>query len=965
MATQPARLGIHDPLLARYAAAGWISDGLLTDPAAVILTEISRGPDPGGARSRLAAILESEPRMAAAILDGDALGAAVVAITGASRALAEVAAADPDALRAAAGGALSAIHLATPDEDLPQASVRLRAGVRKALLGIAVGDLTGRLSMPEVGRALSDVADAAAASALETAAHITGASVPMAVIGMGKWGGRELNYASDIDLLFVYQGGDSEGASAKRIAETFIALLDGRGNGAFRVDADLRPEGRRGPLVRSLRSYRAYWERWAETWEMQALLKARPVAGDSVLGAAFVDAAEPFVFPETLGAEAVREIRSMKAKAEQATALGGAAVEIKKGVGGIRDVEFAVQLLQLVHGRSDPALRGANTLDALAVLGGGGYVRPEDAGTLAAAYNWLRDVEHRLQLFELNQTHTLPSDPSRRERIAKAMGYRDDAALTAATAFDHDLVKRRTEVRTIHERLFYRPLLEAFADSPAAGLTEEGAARQLAALGFADTEAARRAFTDLTGGLSRRSRLMQQMLPLMLKWLSRAPNPDLGLSQLRLLVTTTPDNARLIAALRDNPATAERLCSLLGTSRLLGRLVDRIPSSLARLGSDPAPDHPDPDALAAEASRLVTLRTTHDERIAALRRFAQGQLLWIAEADLRGDADHLIVGQRLTDMSDAIAAAALSMAIDEATVQGHPPPDIAVIAMGKWGGNELNYASDLDALLVHAPGDEEATASALDVAERFVTIVDAVAADGPGRGIDLGLRPEGRKGPLIRSIDSYRAYYERWAETWEFHALLRARPVAGETTLATTFMDLAGPLAHRAGFGDRETRAIRAMKARIESERIPPGDDPDFHVKLGRGGMADIEWTVQLLQLSYAAENPSLRSPETLTALNRLVEAGHLDREDGAVLAAAYAFCATVRNRLYLQAGRARDSLPTEPLEVTRLARSLGYEHDPRASLREEYRRTTRRARRVVERVFYGTPARQGGESSR
>jgi len=907
----------------QQAGSGWISDGLLTDPAAVILTEISRGPDPGGARSRLAAILESEPRMAAAILDGDALGAAVVAITGASRALAEVAAADPDALRAAAGGALSAIHLATPDEDLPQASVRLRAGVRKALLGIAVGDLTGRLSMPEVGRALSDVADAAAASALETAAHITGASVPMAVIGMGKWGGRELNYASDIDLLFVYQGGDSEGASAKRIAETFIALLDGRGNGAFRVDADLRPEGRRGPLVRSLRSYRAYWERWAE------------------------------------------EIRSMKAKAEQATALGGAAVEIKKGVGGIRDVEFAVQLLQLVHGRSDPALRGANTLDALAVLGGGGYVRPEDAGTLAAAYNWLRDVEHRLQLFELNQTHTLPSDPSRRERIAKAMGYRDDAALTAATAFDHDLVKRRTEVRTIHERLFYRPLLEAFADSPAAGLTEEGAARQLAALGFADTEAARRAFTDLTGGLSRRSRLMQQMLPLMLKWLSRAPNPDLGLSQLRLLVTTTPDNARLIAALRDNPATAERLCSLLGTSRLLGRLVDRIPSSLARLGSDPAPDHPDPDALAAEASRLVTLRTTHDERIAALRRFAQGQLLWIAEADLRGDADHLIVGQRLTDMSDAIAAAALSMAIDEATVQGHPPPDIAVIAMGKWGGNELNYASDLDALLVHAPGDEEATASALDVAERFVTIVDAVAADGPGRGIDLGLRPEGRKGPLIRSIDSYRAYYERWAETWEFHALLRARPVAGETTLATTFMDLAGPLAHRAGFGDRETRAIRAMKARIESERIPPGDDPDFHVKLGRGGMADIEWTVQLLQLSYAAENPSLRSPETLTALNRLVEAGHLDREDGAVLAAAYAFCATVRNRLYLQAGRARDSLPTEPLEVTRLARSLGYEHDPRASLREEYRRTTRRARRVVERVFYGTPARQGGESSR
>ncbi|MCJ7725592.1 MAG: bifunctional glutamine-synthetase adenylyltransferase/deadenyltransferase, partial [Acidimicrobiia bacterium] len=677
MSTQPGRLGIREPLLARYAAAGWVAEGLLTGPASVLLAEIARGPDPGGARIRMAALLSSDPAMSTDLLADPDLGAAAVAIAGASRALSEVAITDPRSLRDAARGIVHPIEAVDPADDVPEAIVALRTGVRTALLAIAVGDLTGRLSMPEVGAALSETADTAAAAALAAAIRMVGTDIPMNVVAMGKWGGRELNYASDIDVLFVYEGGDEAGDAARRVAETFISLLDGRGNGAFRVDADLRPEGRGGPLARSLASYQAYWERWAETWELQALLKARPVAGDPDLGSAFLAAAEPFVFPETLGAEAVREIRSMKARTEQTTGTGGD-IEIKRGVGGIRDVEFAAQLLQLVHGRSDPALRGANTLQALTVLGDGGYVRPEDAAELADAYRWLRNVEHRLQLFGLRQTHTLPSDPSRRERLAKAMGYRDDDTGTAAAAFDRDLIWRRATVRTIHERLFYRPLLEAFAASPAVRLTEQGAARQLGALGYADTAAARRAFSDLTGGLSRRSSLMQQMLPLMLDWLSEAPDPDLGLSQLRLLVTTTPDNAALIASLRDNPVIAERLCRLLGTSRLLGRLVDRIPASLARLGEGAGEAFPDPATLEAEAVRLVGVRADHDDRIAALRRFSQERLLWIAGADLMGAVDHESVGHRLTAVRDALAAAALEMAVGETAPDGGPVPAVAV-----------------------------------------------------------------------------------------------------------------------------------------------------------------------------------------------------------------------------------------------------------------------------------------------
>jgi len=970
MAANPSRYGIRQSLLARYEAVGWVTDGHLAGAAERLLAEVAVGPDPGGARSRLAAILEADPNMSADLLSDRKLGDAAVAIAGASRALASIAAANPAALRTAARGEIPALAEDSPDAGIDDAGACLRRGVRTALLGIAVGDLTGRLSMPQVGRALSDLADRAAASALQTARrHVGGGGVPMAVIAMGKWGGRELNYASDIDALFVYEAArkDEDGAAeyAKRVAEAFITLLGGHGDGAaFRVDADLRPEGRMGPLARSLSSYRAYWERWAETWELQAMLKARPAAGDSELGRGFVTAAEPFVFPETLGVDAVREVRSMKAKAESLVSGGGQAVEIKRGVGGIRDVEWAAQLLQLVHGRSDPALRGANTLEALTVLGEGGYVRPDDVETLAEAYHWLRDAEHRLQLYNLRQTHTLPADPSGRERVARAMGYRDEGERPAAGAFDEDLVAKRAAVRTIHERLFYRPLLEAFAASPAIRLTEEGASRQLAALGFLDAGAAGRAFADLTGGLSRRSRLMQQMLPLMLGWLSEAPDPDLGLGQLRLLVTTATDNTELIAAMRDNPVAAERLCTLLGTSRLLGRLIDRVPASLARLGDDEAlGEIPDTASLTEEALNLVAIRSGRDEQVAALRRLAHGHLLWTAGADLVGGAGHEEVGRRLTTLSDALAAAALQMAVNETAAGGDPPPPMALIGMGKWGGGELNYASDLDGLLVHSPGDHRATAAALEAAERFVSIIDAVASDGPGRGIDLDLRPEGRKGPLTRSLDSYLAYYDRWAETWEFQALLRARPVAGDTATAAAFMGLAGPPPHRTDFGDDETRAVRAMKARIEHERIPPGDDPDFHMKLGRGGMADVEWTVQLLQLRHRLNGSAGREPSTLFALNGLVEAGHLSGGDGEILRSAYAFCATVRNRLYLQAGRTRDSLPADPLEVTRLATSLGYDRDPRASLREEYRRVTRRARRVMERVFYGSQARHGRDS--
>lgn len=909
------------------------------------LADLAAGPDPEGTAARLARVLESAPTLAATARGDADLAGRLVAICGAGRALAGIAANLGDA-------ALDALRTPVPpggeiavDATDPVPALRRQVGAR--LLAIAGLDLTGRITMPAVGAALSDLADAAARAALDYA--LAGTEVTMAVIALGKWGGRELNYASDIDLVFVHEG---DADAATDVAARFIALLAERTDGgvAFRVDADLRPEGAAGPLSRTIESYTAYWQQWAHTWEFQAMLKARHAAGDEELATAFLEAVRPFVHPESLGGDAVREIRAMKARTER---LVSGPDELKRGVGGIRDVEFAVQLLQLVHGRADADLRSANTLEALERLGAGGYVRPDDAAALTAAYQWLRDVEHRIQLQDLRQTHSIPSDAAARTRLAKVMGYRDRPTQTALAQFEADLVRYRTAVRDIHERLFYRPLLEAFA----AAAPAEKIDRQLVALGFTDSTAARTAVADLTTGLSRRSRLMQQLLPLMMEWLSIAPDPDLGLAQLRLLVAGEADNAALIGALRDNPGAAERLCRLLGTSRTAGRLLDRLPAMLPMLGDDAAlVAAPPRAALVAAAIGRSEARDDHRARTLALHRFWSEHLVATIAADVAGLIDVVAVGRRLTDTADALVAGLLASAAAEVAAEGRTPPPVAVIALGKWGGGELTYASDLDGLIVFAPtGDPGDAATAARVAELLVESLASSPLGLPPPPLDLDLRPEGKKGVIARSLASYREYWERWALTWEHQALLRSRPAAGDPALGAEFLGAAHALAHPQRLDDEQVRAIRAMKARVEQERIPLGEDPDFHVKLGRGALADVEWAVQLLQMEHGHAIPALRTASTLQALAALHDAGVVDAEDAAALDAAYRFCAAVRNRLYLRAGRTRDSLPTDPIEAAVVARSLGYDLAPRTALRQEYRRLTRRARRVVERRFYGS----------
>ena len=888
------------------------------------------------ALQRIAAV---HPDLPTRMADDPPLGAAVLAVVTASPWLARVCATDPlaiDVLADLDGAGLAPV----PDRSEPFA--RLRRLKELGVLRIAARDLLGLDPVEVVGTSLSGLAEDLLDEALQSTSY---PSDGMAVIGLGKLGAAELNYASDIDLMLVSP--ERSGSTAGTVdPRPFVELA----RAAWRVDLDLRPEGRSGALIRTLPSYQAYWARWAEAWEFQALLKARAVAGDDALGSTFAVAAAEHVWGRPFGAEEIRQLRRMKSRAESVLLRRNLAErEIKRGPGGIRDIEFAVQLLQLVHGRSDPALRTPATIAALGALSAGGYVAPEDAEALAAAYRFLRRVEHRLQLYEGEQAHTLPRSPDRRSHLALVMGYRHDGNRSAEQQFDDDLRDQRATARSIHERLFFRPLLEAFTSvravttvRPQAGLAEQAVVERLAAFGFADAARTGQAVSELTRGFSRISQLMQRMLPLLLDWISTSPDPDQGLLGLRVLASGPQSRDRLVAVCRESPAGAMQLCQLLGTAPRFARDLQRHPDGLAGLASGDFPAARSPEELRDRADGTLRWRSGEGSAELGLHLFAQAEKLRVGARDVLGLDGPATVGVALSDLADAVVEAALA--------QIDPDLPFAVIGMGRLGGREMGYASDLDLLMVwDLRGDEVSPTDGAARAEATaIALTRLIGGESPATGayrVDLNLRPEGRQGPTARSLGSYAAYYDRWAEPWERQALLRSRFVAGDPGIADGFRRLVDQFVWEKRLTDGDVREIRRSKARIEKERVPAGEDPKFHLKLGPGSMSDVEWTVQLLQLRHQVPGTA-----TMEGIRNLLGAGAIGAADAAVLEDAYDFCTRTRNRLSLIRDAPGDSLPVTGSVLSTLARSLGY---TAPGLRNEYTRLTRRARRVMERLFY------------
>ena len=911
----------------------------------------------------------------------------------------------PDALRSPEAAELRADLLiavgAKPDDPEPVANpagaqegnlaTALPAAYQRRLLHLAARDLTGAITVDETAAELADLAAAALEAALAIArSQLPPGSAParLAVIAMGKCGGRELNYASDVDVIFV---GAPAGSADARAAEPAAAEADtsalrtatqlaaglirtcsqSTAEGAlFPVDPNLRPEGRDGPLVRTLASHVAYYQRWAKTWEFQALLKARPVAGDRELGQAYLDALSPMVWQASRRPHFVADVQAMRRRVIGNLAPGEAPRQLKLGPGGLRDIEFAVQLLQLVHGRTDESLRERGTLPALAALARGGYVGREDAASMAAAYRFLRTVEHLLQLRQLRRTHTLPEDPAALRRLGRALRRartRSGAAAPAPPSRADPAAElmaqwrlHAREARRLHEKLFYRPLLDAVARLPtgAVRLTREEARARLEALGYADPAGALRHIEALTSGVSRRASIQRTLLPVMLGWFADAAQPDAGLLAFRQVSDALGDSPWYLRLLRDDTNVARRMARLLASSRYATDLLMRAPETVALLGSDEQLAPRPATALHTEATAVVSRHASAADAARAVRALRRRELLRTAAADLLGVTTVEETEEALTVITAVTIGGALAAAIGQFERESGPlPTRITVVGMGRFGGRETGYGSDADVMFVHDPlpgvADQAASRAAHTVAEELRRLLAQPAPD-PPLEVDPGLRPEGRQGPLVRTLASYRAYYQRWSLAWEAQALLRADPAAGDRELGERFKALADEFRYPAGgISAAAVLEIRRLKARMEAERMPRGTDPAMHLKLGPGGLSDVEWVVQLLQLTHAHEVPALRTTRTLTALTAAQQAGLIDRNDAAALAGSWRLATRIRNAVVLLRGRSSDVLPAKQAELAAVSRILGYPPDASQDLVEDYRRTARRARAVMERLFY------------
>jgi [glutamine synthetase] adenylyltransferase / [glutamine synthetase]-adenylyl-L-tyrosine phosphorylase len=990
---QLLRHGFTDP-----AAAVRLLDAEPLRPAAdaSLLDALGSVADPDLALRGLARLVEALPPAEQSVLI-DTLHAAkplrdrLLAVLGASEGLGDHLARHPGQWRAlAAFEAAADLHPGTGEFETALAPATdpdaLRVHYREALLAIAARDMTGTTGFTETAAELADLATATLRAALRIAldeAPDDAGLCRLAVIGMGKCGGRELNYVSDVDVIFVAEPADGveEGTgiqAATRLAATMMRICSAStGEGTiWPVDANLRPEGRNGPLVRTLSSHVAYYRRWAKTWEFQALLKARPVAGDPALGAEYHAAVAPLVWRAAERENFVPDVQAMRRRVESSIPAAQLERELKLGPGGLRDVEFAVQLLQLVHGRTDPELRRPTTLDALAALAARGYVGRQDAASLDASYRFLRTVEHRIQLHRLRRTHLMPTDTAELRRLGRSLGFTTEPV----TELTEEWKRHTAAVRRLHEKLFYRPLLDAVArlEAGQVRLGPEAARERLVALGYADPAAALRHLKALASGVTRKAAIQRTLLPVLLDRFADSADPDAGLLGFRKVsdaLGTTPWYLRL---LRDEGAAAEHLARVLSAGRLAPDLLLRAPEAVALLGDPEGLTPRGRAALDQEVLAAVGRADSPEQAVAAARGVRRRELFRTAAGDIVGayrsegapEAPGPVldrVGAALTDINAATLAGALRAATEARTAaRGGPPPTrLAVIAMGRFGGHELGYGSDTDVLFVHEPADgadeREAGEAAFAIANETIRLLQLPSVD-PPLVVDADLRPEGRSGSLVRTLTGYAAYYRRWSLVWESQALLRAQPVAGDTALGERFTALIDPLRYpEDGLGERAVREIRRLKARMEAERLPRGADPTTHTKLGRGGLSDIEWTVQLLQLRHAGYEPALRTTRTRPALAAATAAGLLEAEDAAVLDEAWVLASRVRNAVMLVRGRPLDTFPTDPRELAAIARYLGYE--PGAArqqytgssgeMLDDYRRTTRRARAVVERLFY------------
>ncbi len=875
----------------------------------------------------------------------------------------------------------------------------LRLFNRRELLRIGVADILDNLDLVDTTQQLSCLAEITLQEAFEVThaellrrhgepreADPEGAArrSSFTIMGLGKLGGAELNFSSDIDIIYLYSGeGETLPSSSEsikvdnrfyfsRLAEMINkAIGDPSEEGhCFRVDLRLRPGGRSGSLALSLRAYEMYYETQGQTWERQALIKARPVAGDEALGKEFLHMLTPFIYRQHLDYQAIEEIKAMKEKINLSIALDPKMErDVKLGPGGIREIEFIAQAFQLMHGGQNAWIREANTLRALHRLAEQRFLPTEEYSGLVKAYTFLRRVEHRLQLLHQIRTHHLPESQSEIVKLAKRLGYHRQLTTTPAEDFLRDLREHKGNVKWIYDRLFYQATTVPISTQMGEGLTPdlfllledpEGAAvvrKRLQEAGLANVERGYRNLLMLKEGpqaaqfaLSE-SRYLPRLLPLLLDALKTAPDPDMALNSFEQFVRAMGAWDSLFSLFCENPGFLKVLIRVFGHSEFLAQLLilhpDLVnlflhPVSLERRRSQAE--------IKMELSSLLAEAEGPTLRLDALRHFKKSHELRIGIREILGKADVTESFHDLTEVADLCLGVALRMASEEMEARYGAPEirgrdrtfirsQITLIGLGKLGGHELNFGSDLDILFVY---DEEGQTTGgkkengvpaegislgeyySKLAHRTLRILTTLTKEGAAYRVDVRLRPGGQKGELAQSLASYGRHFETMAELWERQALIKARAVAGDSGLGQAFLRKVNEFVYGRSLSSEEIHQLGEMRERMGNER--GAYRPHLlDIKLGVGGVADIEFIAQMLQLRYGGKIEALRTPRTLQALEALGVQGLLPTVEANLLKDSYLFLRRVENRLRILSDQAIDALPSSPEKINNLAKRMGY----------------------------------------
>ncbi len=833
----------------------------------------------------------------------------------------------------------------------------------------------------------------------------------MTILGMGKLGGHELNFSSDIDLIYCYSSsrGETSGGSREekislhryfvKLAELITKALhqvteDGF---VFRVDTGLRPDGNNGDLAVSINGAEAYYQSWGQSWERAALIKARPVAGDIALGEELLQRLKPFVYRRYLDFGMIEDIKLMKQKINTSLSRKQEGeFNLKLGRGGIREIEFFIQTQQLVNAGTRPKLQHRNSIHMLQLLFEEGLIVKEDRDSLDQAYQFLRTVEHRIQVVQEQQTHSLPQSQRDLEILSRRCGF------PGTDEFNADLECHRQKVSRIFSDLFYsseeddqlvRPEA-AFIFDPESDIDQ--VKDLLEEKGFTNPDAAYDSLLLLRDGepekrLTRRGRrCLEKLAPLLMGELLDSPNPDQALNNLESFLRAIRASSSFFSLLVENPAIVKLLIALFGSSQLLSRIFIQRPELLDTMVSRSyAVAAKDRSQLAVDLAEQMALAEDYELQLDGLRRFRNEEFLRIALNDLDGQMPQGEVAKQLSWLAEACLEQAYKMARNELAVRFGAPfsadtgpqgdeTAFAIIGMGKLGGLELNYHSDLDIIFVYeTEGETRPIAETLPerfkkisnreyfakLAQRIITVLTLVTREGAVYKIDTRLRPSGNQGPLVTSFSAFQLYHHESAQPWERQAMTKARVVYGPDKFSDLLQKTIAQLTFERPLPENLQSEIYRLRQRMEKENAQEGNDR-FNIKTGRGGMVDVEFITQYLQLQHAGKIEALRGQNTIYLLECLAENHILPEDDADVLIKGYKFLRRLENKLRLLYDQSINELSSHNRGFRKAAYSLGYrgsEINREREFLQEYQGLTSKIRNLLEKYLNPKAVLDGG----